>query len=298
MAHAPARSLVTVVRHCLGASFFLGQDGARRVQDGTGRGQEGIRRVQDGTVGSRRGTYGGESPPWPAGQASFAWTPTWTLSVIGPPPGLSPLADNMATVWPTDGLTPPRLPPAHVENRRPENDPIKSPDEVVSPLELLQRVQQGDHLALASAPPEVIQQIIWSVSLASLTDTSSASIPGPLQLSALSSVQPQIEQEQPVYQSSQAAEAEDKEMTDLPDALIQADRKNDISTVEGKARIDVQGERDTDEKLDCTICMVEKKGYMCRPCNYICLCGSCKDKGIRNCPMCRQDVEGIEKVFL
>ena len=217
--------------------------------------------------------------------------------MIGPPPGLSPLADNMATVWPTDGLTPPRRPPAHVETRRPENDPIKSPDEVVSPLELLQRVQQGDHLALASAPPEVIQQIISSVSLASLTDTSSASIPGPLQLSAPSSVQPQIEQEQPVHQSSQAVEAEDKEMTDLPNALIQADRKNDISTVGGKPRIDVQGERDTDEKLDCTICMVEKKGYMCRPCNYICLCGSCKDKGIRNCPMCQQDVEGIEKVF-
>ena len=43
------------MRHCLGASFFLGQEGARRVQDGTRRGQEGTRRVQDGTVGSRRG---------------------------------------------------------------------------------------------------------------------------------------------------------------------------------------------------------------------------------------------------
>ena len=251
-----------------------------------------------GWNGGQSSWYGGESPPWPAGQASFTWAPTWTLSVIGSPPGLSPLADNMATVWPTDGLTPPRRPPAHVETRRPENDPIKSPDEVVSPLELLQRVQQGDHLALASAPTEVIQQIISSVSLASLTATSSASIPEPLQLSAPSSVQPQIEQEQPVHQSSQAAEAEYKEMTDLPNALIQADRKNDISTVEGKPRNDVQDQRDTDEKLDCSICMAEKKEYMCKPCNHICLCRSCKDKGFRNCPMCREVVVDIEKVFL
>lgn len=242
--------------------------------------------------------YGGEYPPWPAGQASLTWTPIWTLSVSGPPPGLSPLADNMATVWPTDGLPPPRRPPAHVETRRPENDPIESPGEVVSPLELLQRVQQGDHLALASAPPEVIQQIISSVSLASLTATSSASIPGSLQLSAPSSVQPQIEQEEPVHQSSQAAEAEDKEMTDLPGALIQADSKKDISTVKGKQRIDVQVQRDTDERLVCSICSDEKKEYMCTPCNHICLCLSCKNKGFRKCPMCRADVEGIAKVFI
>ena len=94
------------------------------------------------------------------------------------------------------------------------------------------------------------------------------------------------------------AEAEDKEMTDLPGALIQADSKKDISTVKGKQRIDVQVQRDTDERLVCSICSDEKKEYMCTPCNHICLCLSCKNKGFRKCPMCRADVERIAKVFI
>ena len=59
-----------------------------------------------------------------------------------------------------------------------------------------------------------------------------------------------------------------------------------------------------DEKIDkaplCVFCMDNEKDFMVEPCKHICLCENCveyfKPKG--SCPMCRQDIIDIVKVYM
>ena len=48
---------------------------------------------------------------------------------------------------------------------------------------------------------------------------------------------------------------------------------------------------------NCVICLNNKKNLLLRPCNHLCLCSSCDNSSIINCPMCRMLIEEKIKVF-
>jgi ATP-dependent DNA helicase PIF1 len=48
---------------------------------------------------------------------------------------------------------------------------------------------------------------------------------------------------------------------------------------------------------NCVVCFTNKKNLLLRPCNHLCLCSSCDNSKIINCPMCRMIIEEKIKVF-
>ena len=52
----------------------------------------------------------------------------------------------------------------------------------------------------------------------------------------------------------------------------------------------------------CVVCYGNKKNWMVRPCNHICLCFECATECIHrlqgHCPMCRGTISGVERVYL
>ena len=52
----------------------------------------------------------------------------------------------------------------------------------------------------------------------------------------------------------------------------------------------------------CVICYTNKKDWMVRPCNHVCLCFECTTENIRHlhghCPMCRGNILTVEKVYI
>ena len=52
----------------------------------------------------------------------------------------------------------------------------------------------------------------------------------------------------------------------------------------------------------CVVCYTNKKDWMARPCNHVCLCSECATENIHHlhghCPMCRGMISGVERVYL
>ena len=52
----------------------------------------------------------------------------------------------------------------------------------------------------------------------------------------------------------------------------------------------------------CVVCYANKKNWMVRPCNHVCLCFECATERIQHlhghCPMCRGTISGVERVYL
>ena len=54
-----------------------------------------------------------------------------------------------------------------------------------------------------------------------------------------------------------------------------------------------------DESDMCVICIDEKRSHLCVPCGHRCLCTSCAQKHTpTSCPVCRQDVAMVVRVYL
>jgi hypothetical protein len=56
-----------------------------------------------------------------------------------------------------------------------------------------------------------------------------------------------------------------------------------------------------DEERQCIICYENPKCFMIRPCNHVCLCEKCSRnvQGLRGkCPMCRNNIQKIERIFM
>lgn len=51
------------------------------------------------------------------------------------------------------------------------------------------------------------------------------------------------------------------------------------------------------ESNKCVVCLNAKKEIMITPCNHICLCEECAKKIEKNCPVCRTQISGRNKVF-
>ena len=52
----------------------------------------------------------------------------------------------------------------------------------------------------------------------------------------------------------------------------------------------------TDDKL-CCICYVNIKTHICIPCGHKCLCETCTKKITKTCPICKQQIFNIIKVY-
>ena len=52
----------------------------------------------------------------------------------------------------------------------------------------------------------------------------------------------------------------------------------------------------------CVVCYANKKDWMVRPCNHVCLCFKCATENIHHlhghCPMCREKISQVVKVYL
>ncbi len=52
----------------------------------------------------------------------------------------------------------------------------------------------------------------------------------------------------------------------------------------------------------CVVCYTNKKEWMVRPCNHVCLCFECSTENIHHlhghCPMCRGTISEVERVYL
>ena len=57
----------------------------------------------------------------------------------------------------------------------------------------------------------------------------------------------------------------------------------------------------TDHGDLCVVCYANKKDWMVRPCNHVCLCFKCANENIHHlhghCPMCRGMISRVEKVY-
>jgi hypothetical protein len=51
-----------------------------------------------------------------------------------------------------------------------------------------------------------------------------------------------------------------------------------------------------DENL-CVICLDNKKNIVLVPCGHVCICDSCKEKNIKDCPICRTKIENMIKAY-
>jgi hypothetical protein len=66
----------------------------------------------------------------------------------------------------------------------------------------------------------------------------------------------------------------------------------------------IKAEKEKLEKLqnevnsDCCICEEKKKEYACIPCGHRCLCEDCCNLDIDVCPLCREAIKSISKIFL
>ena len=51
----------------------------------------------------------------------------------------------------------------------------------------------------------------------------------------------------------------------------------------------------------CAVCYANKRDWMVRPCNHVCLCFECATENIHHlhghCPMCQEMISRVEKVY-
>ena len=50
--------------------------------------------------------------------------------------------------------------------------------------------------------------------------------------------------------------------------------------------------------FECAICQFEPRSHLIKPCNHLCLCEICAREIRDHCPICRQRIQLIERVFM
>ena len=56
-------------------------------------------------------------------------------------------------------------------------------------------------------------------------------------------------------------------------------------------------DEDENDEMKCVICLENNKCYIFMPCKHVCCCEGCS-KNIKQCPMCRKNIESGFKIFL
>ena len=49
---------------------------------------------------------------------------------------------------------------------------------------------------------------------------------------------------------------------------------------------------------ECNICYIYEKKYACVPCGHRCMCGNCANKINDRCPICKEQIKDIIKIYL
>lgn len=51
-------------------------------------------------------------------------------------------------------------------------------------------------------------------------------------------------------------------------------------------------------EAECNICYINVKKYACVPCGHMCMCGECSNKILDKCPICKDKIKDIIKIYL
>ncbi|CAF0795245.1 unnamed protein product [Rotaria sp. Silwood1] len=51
------------------------------------------------------------------------------------------------------------------------------------------------------------------------------------------------------------------------------------------------------KQLECVICLSGERCCLISPCNHLCCCATCAKKIQNHCPICRGDIESIQRIF-
>ncbi|CEF65167.1 Zinc finger, RING-type domain and Zinc finger, RING/FYVE/PHD-type domain-containing protein [Strongyloides ratti] len=58
--------------------------------------------------------------------------------------------------------------------------------------------------------------------------------------------------------------------------------------------------KENEDNKSCVVCLTESKTCLCFPCGHVCFCDKCSklfSQNNKSCPICRQEIEGICKVY-
>lgn len=51
-------------------------------------------------------------------------------------------------------------------------------------------------------------------------------------------------------------------------------------------------------EAECNICYINVKKYACVPCGHMCMCGECANRIVDKCPICKDNINNIIKIYL
>ena len=51
-------------------------------------------------------------------------------------------------------------------------------------------------------------------------------------------------------------------------------------------------------EAECNICYINEKKYACIPCGHMCMCGECANRIVDKCPICKDNIKDIIKIYL
>ena len=54
----------------------------------------------------------------------------------------------------------------------------------------------------------------------------------------------------------------------------------------------------TEADAECNICYINEKKYACIPCGHMCMCGECANRILDKCPICKDNITDIIKIYL
>ena len=64
-----------------------------------------------------------------------------------------------------------------------------------------------------------------------------------------------------------------------------------------KKNDDEKDEENNNDDMKCVICLEKNKCYVFLPCKHACCCEECS-KNLKQCPVCRNNIESSFKIFL
>jgi hypothetical protein len=80
--------------------------------------------------------------------------------------------------------------------------------------------------------------------------------------------------------------------TDSDEESDEAEPINYITRCSSPCNPPVEGEP------ECNICYINVKKYACIPCGHMCMCGECANRIVDKCPICKDKITDIIKIYL
>ena len=74
--------------------------------------------------------------------------------------------------------------------------------------------------------------------------------------------------------------------------------EDESNTINLKIRCTSPCNEASNTENECNICYTYEKKYACIPCGHRCMCGNCANKINDNCPICKEKIKDIIKIYL